>query len=196
MEKIKADKREVIMQATMELIAEHGFHGAPTSMIACRAGIAIGSIYRYFENKDVLIGETYQAIEGRVIKLVAEGYKRENPLQERFFHIAKCILKYMTENPMVFRFIEQFHNSPYGVAVRKERLFGESDASGCTNILKELYEDARASNTIKDLQLPVFFALALGSLINVTRDHILGFIELNDSLTDVIVGACWDAVKR
>ena len=49
------DKRQAILTATMELIAEHGFHGAPALMIAKRADVATGSIYTYFENKDALI---------------------------------------------------------------------------------------------------------------------------------------------
>ena len=55
----KTDKREDILRAALELIAEHGFHGAPMAMIAERAGVGAGTIYRYFENKDVLIAELY-----------------------------------------------------------------------------------------------------------------------------------------
>jgi AcrR family transcriptional regulator len=44
MEEKKTDKRRAIMKAAMELIAEHGFHGAPTAMIAKKANVAIGSI--------------------------------------------------------------------------------------------------------------------------------------------------------
>jgi AcrR family transcriptional regulator len=42
----KPDKREDIVWAAMELIAEHGFHGAPMAMIAERAGVGAGTIYR------------------------------------------------------------------------------------------------------------------------------------------------------
>jgi len=35
----KEDKREAILQATLELVAEHGFHDAPCSLIAERGGV-------------------------------------------------------------------------------------------------------------------------------------------------------------
>jgi AcrR family transcriptional regulator len=195
MEMDNKGKRQAILIATMELIAEHGFHGAPAVMIAKRAHVATGSIYTYFENKDALINEVYSEIETWVVTSITSDYIQEMPCKERFFHIAKRLLKYMIENPMVFRFIEQFHNSPYGVAVRRDMLFADKDKTRRTDILNELYEDGKREQVIKDVQLPVFYALAFGSLVNVARDHILGFIELDDPLIDKIVSACWDAVK-
>ena len=54
------DKREEIVRAALELIAENGFHGAPMAMIAERARVGAGTIYRYFENKDLLIAGLYR----------------------------------------------------------------------------------------------------------------------------------------
>jgi AcrR family transcriptional regulator len=42
----KPDKRDIVIQAALELIAEKGFHGAPMSMIAEKSGVAVGTIYR------------------------------------------------------------------------------------------------------------------------------------------------------
>ena len=61
-----SDKRSDIMQAALELIAERGFHGAPMAEIAEKAGVAAGTIYRYFENKDVLITELHQELEEKI----------------------------------------------------------------------------------------------------------------------------------
>ena len=51
----KSDKRCAIIRATLDLVAEQGFHGAPMAAVAERAGVAAGTIYRYFESKDLLI---------------------------------------------------------------------------------------------------------------------------------------------
>ncbi|MDZ7640932.1 MAG: helix-turn-helix domain-containing protein [Desulfurivibrio sp.] len=51
------DKRQRIMAAALRLFAERGFHGAPTSAIAAEAGVGVGTIYRYFKDKDSLIHE-------------------------------------------------------------------------------------------------------------------------------------------
>jgi len=42
----------------------------------------------------------------------------------------------------------------------------------------------------------VLFALAFGPMITLTRDHILGFIELDDQLIEKTITACWDGIKQ
>src|SRR5574342_755168 len=88
------DKRAAIIQAALELIAEFGFHGAPMAMIAERAGVGAGTIYRYFENKDVLINELYQEIEEKVERFILEDYRTEAPFLARFLHLGTALLRY------------------------------------------------------------------------------------------------------
>lgn len=45
---------EVILQATAQVLAEHGYAKASTNRIAKRAGVSVGSLYQYFPNKDAL----------------------------------------------------------------------------------------------------------------------------------------------
>jgi AcrR family transcriptional regulator len=49
------DRREQIMQAAMACFAKRGFHQASMHDISAEAGISVGLIYRYFENKDAVI---------------------------------------------------------------------------------------------------------------------------------------------
>ena len=55
---------------------------------------------------------------------------------------------------------------------------------------------ASSSRVIKDLPLVILFALAFGPLIAVARDHILGFVILDETLIGQTIEACWDGVKR
>ena len=187
------DKREEIVRAALELIAEHGFHGAPMSMIADRANVGTGTIYRYFENKDELITELYRDLEERIYPVLLEGYTPGKPFRERFLHLGTALLSYFIENPLDFRYLEQFHNSPYGTVIRRDKILGERD--GC-DVFRELIEEGVSQQVIKDLPLVVLFALAFGPLLAVARDHILGFVTLDDLLIARSIEACWDGVKR
>ncbi|BCS52530.1 TetR/AcrR family transcriptional regulator [Geobacter sp. SVR] len=190
----KPDKRDEIIRAALELIAEQGFHGAPMAMIAERADVGAGTIYRYFENKDVLISELYGGIEEKMQGVLLAGYSADAPFRARFLHLSTALLRYFIEQPMDFRYLEQFHNSPYGVAVRRDKIMGNREG-GC-NAFKELFEQGAAQQVLKDLPLVILFDLAFGPLLAVARDHILGFITLDDILVNRTVEACWDAVKR
>ena len=192
----KPEKRDEIVRAALELIAEHGFHGAPMAMIADRAGVGAGTIYRYFENKDVLITELYGELEDKIHAVLLKGYTTEKPIRERFLHLGTALLRFFIENPLDFRYLEQFHNSPYGVAVRRDKILGKRDKSGGCDIFRELFDEGVAQQIMKDFPLVILFALAFGPLLAVARDHILGFVTLDDSLIGQTIGACWDGVKR
>lgn len=189
----KIEKRDEIARAALEVIAEHGFHGAPMALIADRAGVGAGTIYRYFENKDVLIRELYRDMEGRIYPFITEGYAEVNAFRERFIHLGSALLRYFIENPLDFRYLEQFHNSPYGLEYRRERLLGERE--GC-DVYRELFDTGIAQQVLKNVPLPIFFALTFGPLLAAARDHILGFIVLDDLLIARTIEACWDAVRR
>jgi AcrR family transcriptional regulator len=187
-----AQKREAVMQAAMELVGERGFHGAPMAMVAERAGVAAGTIYRFFDGKEALIKEIYRSLEREILAAVTTDYPAALPVRGRFLHIGRTLVRFFIDSPLQFRFLEQFNNSPYGVACRREKVFGKRDR----NIVGELFEEARNQRLVKDLPPPILFALAFGPLLDICRDHILEFIRLDDRLITRTVEACWDAVRR
>lgn len=194
MEKAAIRKRDAILKSTLELIAEHGFHGAPAAMIAHRANVGVGTIYRYFENKDLLIDALFKDIERKITECLMDEYRGDLPVRDRFVCIGKRLLKYFTENPVEFRFLEQFINSPYGVALRRNKLFGESGGNG--DLLRDLFLEGKAGGVLKDLPLIILYSLACGPLLMVSRDHIMGFFSLDEDLVDITVDACWQAIRR
>ncbi|NVN92768.1 MAG: TetR/AcrR family transcriptional regulator [Desulfuromonadales bacterium] len=189
----KPDKRSEILSAALDLIAEHGFHGAPMSMIAGRAKVAAGTIYCYFESKDTLIMELYREIEGRILAVIVEECEDERPLRERFVNLFTKLLGYFTEHSLEFRFVEQFHNSPYGAEHRRDKILGKP---GDHDVFRQLFEQGVSQGIIKDLPLVILFSLAFGPLLAVVRDHVLGFIQLENGLIETIAASCWDAIKR
>jgi AcrR family transcriptional regulator len=50
-----------LARAALELFTTKGYHGTTTPMIAARAGVAEGTIYRHFTSKDELLNEVYRA---------------------------------------------------------------------------------------------------------------------------------------
>jgi AcrR family transcriptional regulator len=154
--------------------------------------VAAGTIYRYFESKDDLIRETHAHVETRILAALTEDYPAGASIRERFLHIGRKLIACFLASPMEFRFLEQFFNSPYGVAYRREKLFGNQEK----NIIFKLFEEALEQRIIKTLPLPVLCALTFGPLFDVCRDHILEFVVLDETLIEQTVAACWDGVKR
>lgn len=190
---MQSKKRDEILRSALELIAERGFHNAPISAIAEEAGVGAGTIYRYFENKDILINALFRELHSKICKGLLEGYETEKPMRERFLHLSRWLLRYFIDNPLDFRYLEQYHNSPYGAAFRRDKILGERDDE---DLFRSLFEEGVSQGVVKNLPLTVLFALSFGPLLSVARDHILGFVKVDDLLIAQTVQACWDGVKQ
>jgi TetR/AcrR family transcriptional regulator, repressor of fatR-cypB operon len=188
-----SEKRHEILKAALELITEHGFHGAPIAAIAQRAGVGAGTIYRYFATKDILIIELFQELHDKICVHLLDGYEVEQPFRARFLHLGAALLRYFITHPQEFRYLEQYFNSPYGVAFRRDKIL-KSEGDGMP--YRTLFEEGMRQQVVRDLPLVVLFALTFGPLLAVARDHILGFVVLDERLLVQTVEACWDSVKR
>jgi AcrR family transcriptional regulator len=185
----KIDTRSAILQATLELIAEKGFHGSPTSLIADRAGISVGTIYCHFKTKDELIHALQQELENKRSTFILKGYSEDLPFRERYFHLCRNTYLYLMENPLEFRFMEQYSYSPYGVFNLRQRL------DSYVEPFHALFKLGIEQQIIKKLPLMLLFDLTFGPMINAIMDHNLRLLTLDDNLIEEAIGATWDAVK-
>ena len=132
-------------------------------------------------------------MEGNLIATLQEGYSTERPIRDRFIYLGTTLFRYHIEHPLQFRFIQQYHNSPYGAALRRDRFLGKTVGS---NIFIELMEQGMAQQVLKDLPLMAISAIAFGPLFVLARDHILGFIVADHTLIEQVVAACWEGIRR
>jgi AcrR family transcriptional regulator len=189
----KSNKRDDILQAALELIAEHGFHEAPMSVIAQKAGVGSGTIYIYFKSKDDLINEINRMLEKNILMVVEKDFPSNNDIKKRFFHLSKTVITYFIANPVHFRFIEQYFYSPYGEARHKERISGKNEEF---EIFRQLIEQGIKEKVLKDLPVFMHFALAFGPVVILARNHVFGLVELEDVQINQAIEAFWDAIKR
>lgn len=83
-----AEREEAILDAATLIAAEGGMAAVQIAAVAARAGIAAGTVYRYFPSKTDLIAELVAAIAGRELAIMAEaGDAAPGPLSA----LAACI---------------------------------------------------------------------------------------------------------
>jgi len=78
-EKVKRDKPKYkqIVDAAVIVIAENGYHQAQVSKIAKEAGVADGTIYLYFKNKEDILISVFREKMGVFVDNVKEILKKE-----------------------------------------------------------------------------------------------------------------------
>jgi AcrR family transcriptional regulator len=188
------NKRERIIEATIKLISEYGFHGTPMSMIAQEAGVGAGTIYRYFKDKDTLVLEIFEQVNGAFKRTLLHEYDASRSIRDRFLHLCRGIFQYGIKNPYEFKFIEQFYNSPYGTSLRREKIFCNCGDTGQDLPLEQVFAAGQAQHLIKELPLAALIALAIGPIVFLVKDSIVGLIQLDETTIDTTLTACWDAV--
>jgi TetR/AcrR family fatty acid metabolism transcriptional regulator len=79
----RADKHDLILEAAIEVFAEKGFHHARIADIARRAGVADGTIYLYFRNKDDVLLTIFEEKMGILIEGVQNALAGlDDPLEK------------------------------------------------------------------------------------------------------------------
>jgi AcrR family transcriptional regulator len=69
----RAETRERIVTAALELIAEGGYVAAQVAAVADRAGVAVGTVYRYFPSKSDLFAEVFRVASQREVDEMRAG---------------------------------------------------------------------------------------------------------------------------
>jgi AcrR family transcriptional regulator len=80
----KAETRERIVAAALELVARGGYAGAQMAEVAKRAGVATGTVYRHFPSKSELFAEVFRRASQREVDAMAEAGRDDGtPVTER-----------------------------------------------------------------------------------------------------------------
>ncbi len=184
------DKRSSIIQAAMRLIADQGFHGTPTSQIAQEAGVGVGTIYRYFKDKDELIEEIHGQLHDLFTATFAKSFDQALPVRENYISIFTSLTRLFIDNPSGIKFMEQYYNSPYGIEKKR------SEEVECDKPLRGFFELGKRQQVVKDLPFEVLMGLSFGPVLFLVRDHLQGFVNLDDRSIAAFVEASWDAIRR
>lgn len=75
--------RERVIDAAVELFAEHGVQGTSLRMIADRLGVAKGAVYYQFRSKDDIVLALLTPLFDAIARVVEEGEAQSSPQRRR-----------------------------------------------------------------------------------------------------------------
>jgi AcrR family transcriptional regulator len=109
----KEDKRRRVLDAALVLFAERGFHGTAVPLVAERAGVAAGTIYLFFESKEVLVNAVFQDTKARLRSALADGLDLAAPPRALFDAFWARLVGFVRAEPVAFHFLELQDHAPY-----------------------------------------------------------------------------------
>jgi TetR/AcrR family transcriptional regulator, repressor of fatR-cypB operon len=185
----RADRRDTILEAALHCFVDRGFYGTAMPEIAKRAGVAAGTIYHYFESKEVLVNTLFRHWKMAVAQRVFTKFPHHADPREQFRVMWHEMISFARENPKAFAFIELHNHASY---LDDESRAVEASLKG---FARGVIEQAQRDGLLKTLDATVLMELVFGAFVGMMRAHWEGRAELTDAVIEQAEQACWDAVS-
>ncbi|MGO2282773.1 TetR/AcrR family transcriptional regulator [Vibrio casei] len=184
------DKRQLILDTAEHLIAQKGFQGLSMSKLAQEAGVAAGTIYRYFQDKNDLMEAVRMHVLQRIAHMVQHGVEDHMSLKERFVLIWKNVSTFTSTQSEVDMILNRIQYESLPIAGTRNlelerKMFYKIEA---------LFNEGKALGIFKPLDNHLLVSLSLDVSLALARKHALGYYIVTESALEAAIDASWDAV--
>jgi len=131
----KADLRRRILTASRDLVSFDGFEAAQIAAVAERAGVATGTVYRYFPSKSDLLREVFRGACEHEMGILAEVVAQPGSVSERLTRALEVFARRAIRGRrLAYALIAE----PIDVGVDEERIrFRKMNAEMFARVLEE-----------------------------------------------------------
>jgi TetR/AcrR family transcriptional repressor of multidrug resistance operon len=186
---VAINKREVILDATLALLASRGFHGFSIRDVAKEAGVATGTVYLYFEDREDLIKKLHGQIIETVGQQVFVAVEKEISLYQQFQGMCRRFWSVFQQQPEIILSKGQFDHLP--VDLLRSR---HEEAKVVLEPLFTFFICGREQQILKDFPDEILFSLAFEPYFEIARKSLQGFVGVDEAMLERIICASWDAI--
>ena len=183
------EKRKSLLNATLRLVNNNGFHDAPMSKIAKLAGVSPATIYIYFENKQDLINQLYLEIKETFWRYAFKDEIKNLSVKKAFEIIWFNIADFRMQQNEEALFLSQCENTPIvDEKVREEGLIHLQP-------LVDLWEKGKGEGVIKSICPFLLYSFTIYPMaFLMTKQHRENYKLENDSF-EIAFQCAWDSIK-
>ena len=183
------NKREAILEATLHLLASKGLHGFSIKQVAELAGVAAGTVYLYFHDRDDLIQQLHLKVLERVASHLFAYHQPTQPLFKQYRQFCLSLWQLFLAEPDILLSKSQFDHMPPDV------LHNQHASAKVTFLpLITFFSRGRDEGVMKDLPDDFLFALSFGPYFDLVRKHMVGLISVDEAMQEKMIVASWDAI--
>ena len=180
--------RQRVLDAALEVFCEQTYGGARIEHIAERAGVAMGTIYKYFTGKQALVNEVFRYWKEQT-RDYAYPHRAGMSARERYHAWFEQVCRFATEHPLAYEFLVTHHHAPY-LDAESLAVGDPMDRLSIRNIA-----DGQAEGTVRDGDPALLSAMLVGILIGLTREARTRGVAL-DAEARALAEACgWDMLR-
>jgi len=167
------DRRSQILEAALVCFAKRGFHQTSMHDISGEAGISVGLIYRYFENKEAVISAMADRHKKEINEMLERAHQAPSLLEslEILFTAHCCEDAPQVVSAFVVDLYAEASRNPHVADLTRDVL--ETAMDGVRNLIARAPEAQNAAHGLTPNELAeLIFAVARGMLmLDVLRPH-------------------------
>lgn len=182
-------RREALMRAALSQFVNHGYYGVAVPKIAKAAGIATGSVYRYFTSKDELVNELYRHWKEVLKRMLTTDYPLDRPIAQQFQFLWQRLYEYADAYSEAFSFIEGHCHASYLSAsclALEDEVF---------EIGREFIREGQRQGVIRSGPPHVMISMFFGAFVQYFKDCQAERLSWNSETSDLLRDVCWDALS-
>jgi AcrR family transcriptional regulator len=178
-------KRQAILDAAVELLADRGIGYAPTSAISSAAGVAEGTLFTYFKTKDELLNELYREMRKEIDREMAD-YPFSADVHTRLRFVWDRFLDMAEKYPKRLKVQQQLRSSG--------RLLKDAEAPNM--VIKELLQTSREGAEVGGLDgaSPEYLVLMFRAQAEATAEFIAAHREMELESRELGFKLVWRAL--
>jgi AcrR family transcriptional regulator len=185
---LSEEKRKAILASAAALVAAQGT-GAPTAKIAAAAGVAEGTLFTYFANKDELLNQLFLDIEADLAKTMLDSYPADAAPRARVKYMWDRFLDWGAANPTRRKALRQLKVS--------DRVSKESKKRGeaLFRDMKAKLEETLAGHVDPD-RASFYIGVVLDGLFESTLEAIAASPKDHERFKDAGFDVFWKGIAR
>lgn len=184
------DKRQRLLAAALELFEKRGFDGVAVPEIAAKAGVAVGTVYRYFATKEALVNALYQHWKAVYNAVVLAPLPAGLLARDRFTTYWERMTGFARARPQVVRFLDLHHHAAYLDPESKALSQVSRDA------VEVFVREARKEGAIRALDPIMVVALLWGAVTGLVKFASLDALDFDARMAAEMEDALWRAIAN
>ncbi|WP_284139775.1 MULTISPECIES: TetR/AcrR family transcriptional regulator [unclassified Virgibacillus] len=181
-------KYKMIIEAAVEVIAENGYHASQVSKIAKKAGVADGTIYLYFKNKEDILVSVFEEKMGQFIDKIAAAIAEKENANDKLLTLIKMHFQQLAEDHHL-AIVTQLELRQSNLALRQE--INKVLKSYLTVMDSIVNEGIQEGLFRSDMNIPLVRQMIFGTLDEtvtnwVMKDEKYDLVQLAPNVHDLI----------
>ena len=184
------NKIQAIYQATLALVLKSGYAELNMAAVAQEAGIATGTIYTYFKNKEALINQLYLHLKEEKVRLMFKKFDENESFYLKFQKLWMAYFKISLNEYHKMMFIEQYAYS--SIITDSTKLKADTLLLPMINLLRE----AQQEQLIKEVEPEIILSSITGAVLEIVRYYQSKGTKPSKSTIEQCFEMAWTSIRK